>query len=215
MAEICAIPTKPLRRKAFRLDGLITPTPKAVRSNRIGRTIKEKPFLRGLFFFLESCDSKKAQKGDAYSVKVPNPYPVKSAGGYAINGLAAGCINKSLPRAHLRVRRFHAILYIENQKLQKQLEPNRRLLVLEQMKGTCFVMGLLISLITGAVIGWIAGGIMGSKGGLLRNIVLGIVGSGVGGFLAELIGLHGVGLGGLLISVAGACLVIFVCRKLF
>ena len=26
MAEICATPTKPLRRRAFRLDGLITPT---------------------------------------------------------------------------------------------------------------------------------------------------------------------------------------------
>ena len=39
MAEICAISTKPLRRKAFRLDGLITPTLKAAGSNPVGRTM--------------------------------------------------------------------------------------------------------------------------------------------------------------------------------
>ena len=38
MAEICATPTKPLRRKAFLLDGLITPTLKAAGSNPVGRT---------------------------------------------------------------------------------------------------------------------------------------------------------------------------------
>ena len=40
MAEICAISTKPLRRKAFRFDGLITPTLKAAGSNPVGRTKK-------------------------------------------------------------------------------------------------------------------------------------------------------------------------------
>ena len=38
IAKICAIPTKPLRRRAFRLDGLITPTLKAAGSNPVGRT---------------------------------------------------------------------------------------------------------------------------------------------------------------------------------
>ena len=38
MPQICAIPTKPLRRRAFRLDGLITPTLKAAGSNPVGRT---------------------------------------------------------------------------------------------------------------------------------------------------------------------------------
>ena len=37
MAEICAISTKPLPCKAFRLDGLITPTLKAAGSNPVGR----------------------------------------------------------------------------------------------------------------------------------------------------------------------------------
>ena len=44
MAEICAIPTKPLRRKAFRLDSLITPTLKAAGSNPVGHTIRWQQF---------------------------------------------------------------------------------------------------------------------------------------------------------------------------
>ena len=44
IAEICAIPTKPLRRRAFRLDGLITPTLKAAGSNPVGRTILTKRY---------------------------------------------------------------------------------------------------------------------------------------------------------------------------
>ena len=43
MAEICATPTKPLRRRAFRLDGLITPTLKAAGSNPVGRTKMNDP----------------------------------------------------------------------------------------------------------------------------------------------------------------------------
>ena len=40
MVEICARPIKPLRRKGFRFDGLITPTLKAAGSNPVGRTKK-------------------------------------------------------------------------------------------------------------------------------------------------------------------------------
>ena len=38
LTQICVTPTKPLRRKAFLLDGLITPTLKAAGSNPVGRT---------------------------------------------------------------------------------------------------------------------------------------------------------------------------------
>ena len=38
MPEICVIATNPLRRKAFRFGGLITPTLKAAGSNPVGRT---------------------------------------------------------------------------------------------------------------------------------------------------------------------------------
>ena len=43
MAEICATPIKPLRRRAFRFDSLITPTPKAAGSNPVGHTKMNDP----------------------------------------------------------------------------------------------------------------------------------------------------------------------------
>ena len=64
-------------------------------------------------------------------------------------------------------------------------------------------------------IGWTAGKIMGSEGGLLRNPAPGVFGSSVGHFLAGALGITGVGLGDALISVAGACLVVAVCCRLF
>ena len=50
---------------------------------------------------------------------------------------------------------------------------------------------ILVSLFIGALVGWIAGKIMDSKGGLLRNMVLGIVGGMLGGWLGSLIGVSG------------------------
>ena len=55
---------------------------------------------------------------------------------------------------------------------------------------------MIIALILGGITGWIAGKLMHTKGGLLRNILLGIVGS-------------------VIIGVAGACVVILVARWLF
>ena len=75
---------------------------------------------------------------------------------------------------------------------------------------------MLWSLIVGGIIGWLAGKLMKSKGGLLRNILLGIVGSGVGNWLASTIGLVAQNsLGSFLIGVGGACVVILLCRLLF
>lgn len=78
-------------------------------------------------------------------------------------------------------------------------------------------MNFILSLIVGALAGYIAGRIMKSSGGIIRNIILGVVGSAVGGFLASLLGLYAktFSIGGLIISVAGACLVIWIGRKLF
>ncbi len=75
---------------------------------------------------------------------------------------------------------------------------------------------MLFSIILGGIIGWIAGKLMDSPGGVLRNILLGIVGSAVGSFLARAIGLGATGtIGVILIGVAGACVVILVCRWIF
>ena len=44
-------------------------------------------------------------------------------------------------------------------------------------------MGLIIILIVGALVGWVAGMIMRSGGGLIFDIVIGIVGALIAGFL--------------------------------
>lgn len=72
---------------------------------------------------------------------------------------------------------------------------------------------LIFSIISGAIVGWLAGQIMDSSGGWLRNIILGIAGSFVGSLLAGLLGISATGIGSIIISVAGACLVIFLVRK--
>ena len=75
---------------------------------------------------------------------------------------------------------------------------------------------LLGTLITGALVGWIAGKLMDMEGSLLRNIVVGVVGSMVGSFVFGLIGLYAYGvIANLIVSVAGACLFIWIGRKLF
>ena len=52
--------------------------------------------------------------------------------------------------------------------------------------------------------------------GFWMRVLLGIVGSAVGRLIAGLIGIHAetVSIGGILISVAGACLVVWLMRKL-
>ena len=44
-------------------------------------------------------------------------------------------------------------------------------------------MGLIIILIVGALVGWVAGMIMRSGGGILFDIIIGIVGALIAGFL--------------------------------
>jgi len=75
---------------------------------------------------------------------------------------------------------------------------------------------LLGSLIMGALVGTIAGKLMDAEGGLLRSIVIGIIGSAVGGAVAGLLGFYAYSwIASLIVSVAGACLFIWLGRKLF
>lgn len=75
---------------------------------------------------------------------------------------------------------------------------------------------LLGSLIMGALVGWIAGKLMGADGGLLRNIIIGVVGSAVGSAVFGMLGFYAYGwFANLVVDVAGACLFIWLGRKLF
>ena len=71
-------------------------------------------------------------------------------------------------------------------------------------------MGLIWSIIIGAIAGCIASAFMNEKSGLIKNILLGILGGFVGGFLFGLIGFHADGtIARLVVSVIGACICIW------
>ena len=75
-------------------------------------------------------------------------------------------------------------------------------------------LGWILSIIVGALAGWIAEKIMRTNQGLLMNIILGIVGAVIGNFLLMLI--FGATMGGivgqLIVAVVGACLLIAIYR---
>ncbi|MCI6708907.1 MULTISPECIES: GlsB/YeaQ/YmgE family stress response membrane protein [Eisenbergiella] len=57
---------------------------------------------------------------------------------------------------------------------------------------------------------------MKTTGGTLRNIITGIVGGMIGSFLFSLIGFYAHGfLANLIVSVVGACIFIYIGKKLF
>lgn len=75
---------------------------------------------------------------------------------------------------------------------------------------------LIWAMMMGAFVGWIAGRLMKVEGGLLRNMVVGIIGSFVGSTVFGLLGFYANGwIANLVVSVAGACLFLWIGRKLF
>jgi len=77
-------------------------------------------------------------------------------------------------------------------------------------------MGIIAWIVLGAIAGFIANLIMGSREGLLMMIVLGIVGAVVGGFIAGTVlgvaDVTGLNLESLVVAVFGAIVTIFVAR---
>ncbi len=73
-------------------------------------------------------------------------------------------------------------------------------------------MQIILFLLIGAGIGWLAGQIMRGRGfGLLGNMVLGIVGAFVGGFLFRMLNISlGGAFGSLLTALMGAIVLLFV-----
>lgn len=81
-------------------------------------------------------------------------------------------------------------------------------------------MGLLITILAGALIGWIASLIMKTDAsmGAIANIVCGILGAFVGGFISQLLGMGKFGASfnvmSLIFGVIGACIVIAIYKAL-
>ena len=75
---------------------------------------------------------------------------------------------------------------------------------------------IILTILIGALVGWLAGLIMKTNHGFWLRVLLGVVGSAVGRLIAGLLGIHAetVSIGGILISVVGACLVVWLMRKL-
>jgi uncharacterized membrane protein YeaQ/YmgE (transglycosylase-associated protein family) len=76
--------------------------------------------------------------------------------------------------------------------------------------------GWIMSIIIGALAGWIAEKLMNFNTGLLMNIILGIVGALVANFL--LVTIFGATMGGfigqLIVAIIGACILIFIWRAI-
>ena len=77
-------------------------------------------------------------------------------------------------------------------------------------------MGFLAWIVVGAIAGFIANQIMGSREGLVMMIILGIVGGLVGGFVATTVlkmgTVDGINVESIVIATLGAVAVIFVAR---
>ncbi len=74
---------------------------------------------------------------------------------------------------------------------------------------------LIISLVIGAIAGWLASIVMGG-GGLIRYIIIGIIGSFVGSFLLSMLkinlGITNPIVSQIIVSTIGAIVVVFVAR---
>jgi len=78
-------------------------------------------------------------------------------------------------------------------------------------------MNWIVTLIVGAIVGWVASIVMKTNAqmGAIANILVGIVGSSIGFWLAGMLGLSAGGpIAGWLVAVAGAALLIFLLKAL-
>ncbi len=79
-------------------------------------------------------------------------------------------------------------------------------------------MGILVSVLIGAVAGWLASKFMKSNSnGILMNIILGILGGYVGNWLFGLLNISGGGswVGIIITSTIGAAVLIFIAKMIF
>ena len=77
-------------------------------------------------------------------------------------------------------------------------------------------MNLLVMLIVGGIIGWLASIIMKTNAqmGMIANVVVGIVGAGIGGWLAPMLGIGAEGIGTWVVAILGAVILIGILKAL-
>jgi uncharacterized membrane protein YeaQ/YmgE (transglycosylase-associated protein family) len=77
-------------------------------------------------------------------------------------------------------------------------------------------MGLLIYLIIGGIVGWLASIVMKTNAqmGILANVIVGIIGAGLGGWLAGQLGIGGPPIMSWVMAVVGAAILIAILRAL-
>jgi uncharacterized membrane protein YeaQ/YmgE (transglycosylase-associated protein family) len=79
-------------------------------------------------------------------------------------------------------------------------------------------MGIIAWIVLGAIAGFIANQIMGTREGLIMMVILGIVGAVVGGFIAgtlfHVADVTGLNIESLIVAIFGAIVVIFVAQRL-
>lgn len=77
-------------------------------------------------------------------------------------------------------------------------------------------MQLLIQILVGALVGFIAGKLMDTaEKGFIMNAVVGLIGSSIGGLIAHFFHLSSSGLTGFILAIIGSCLLIFLVNKFF
>lgn len=78
-------------------------------------------------------------------------------------------------------------------------------------------MGLIVSIIIGGIVGWLASIIMKTNAqmGIIANVIVGVVGSILGHFLASGMGIGATGtLGSFIVSLIGAVVLIAILRAI-
>lgn len=78
-------------------------------------------------------------------------------------------------------------------------------------------MGIILWIIFGAIVGWVASMVMGTNEGLVLDIVLGIVGAVLGGWIMSLLGKGGVtgfNLYSFLVALIGAVVLIAIVKAI-
>lgn len=76
-------------------------------------------------------------------------------------------------------------------------------------------MGIIIWIVFGALVGWVASFLMDAGGGLVWDVVVGIIGAVIGGMVMSLLGEGGVGgfnFYSFLVALLGACILIYLMR---